>query len=75
MDDQELKATTVLSMPLTEASAKVRIGMPVDDEPDYDLPIWAGVIPIHQTIGTPNPDPRNRDDVPLPDPATTLTLG
>jgi len=74
MTDQELKATTVLSMPLTEASAKIRTGMPVDDEPDYELPIWAGIIPIHHTLGTPEPDPRNLDDVEMPDHAMSLSL-
>ena len=44
---KELKATTVLGMHIDEASAKVRTGGPVDDEPDYALPIWAGVIPVH----------------------------
>src|SRR5277367_3457511 len=44
--EQELKATTVLALPLEEVSAKVRTGGPNDDEPDYDLPIWAGVLPF-----------------------------
>jgi uncharacterized protein len=56
---QEIKATTVLWMPLEEVSAKIRTGPPVDDEEDYALPIWAGVVPIHTTIGAPLPDPRN----------------
>ena len=47
---QEIKATTVLSMPLDEASAKVRVGPPGDDEEDYALPIWAGVIPVRQQV-------------------------
>jgi hypothetical protein len=55
---QELKATTVLSMPLDEASAKVRTGPPGDDEEDYALPIWAGVIPVRQQILPPADDPR-----------------
>ncbi len=75
MTDQELKATTVLSMPLTEASAKVRTGMPVDDMPDYALPIWAGVVPIQHSVGAPEPDPHNLDGVETPDYATALTLG
>ena len=41
-NDQELKATTVLSLPLDEVSAKVRTGGPKDDEPDYAIPVWAG---------------------------------
>lgn len=56
--DQELKATAVLSLPLEEASAKVRTGPPLDDEEDYALPIWAGVIPLHLVAGAPVPDPR-----------------
>src|SRR3546814_13231635 len=43
---QELKATTVLAIPLEEVSAKLRVGPPKDDEPDYDLPCWAGVVPL-----------------------------
>lgn len=55
---QELKATAVLSMPIDEASAKIRIGPPVDDEEDYGLDIWAGVLPLHMQAGEPVPDPR-----------------
>ncbi len=47
----ELKATTVLSLPIDEASAKVRTGGPVDDEKDYELGVWAGVIPLVLTAG------------------------
>ena len=64
---QDLKATMVLGMDITEGSAKVRTGGPDDDEEDYALPIWAGVIPVTNHIGTPIPDPRNRADVELPD--------
>lgn len=63
---QEIKATTVLSLPITEASAKVRDGGPVDDEEDYALPIWAGVIPVTQVVGELIPDPRNLPDVEPP---------
>jgi nitroimidazol reductase NimA-like FMN-containing flavoprotein (pyridoxamine 5'-phosphate oxidase superfamily) len=55
---KELKATTVLGMHMDEASAKVRSGAPVDDEADYALPIWAGVIPVHGTAGEPVGDER-----------------
>ena len=55
---QELDATTVLALPLTEASAKVRTGPPVDDEEDYTLPVWAGELPLRLTAGTPVADPR-----------------
>jgi nitroimidazol reductase NimA-like FMN-containing flavoprotein (pyridoxamine 5'-phosphate oxidase superfamily) len=55
---QELKATTVLWMELDEVSAKIRTGPPVDDEEDYALPVWAGVLPLGIRMGTPEPDPR-----------------
>ena len=54
---QELDATLVLALPLAEASAKVRTGPPVDDEEDYALPVWAGVIPLAVGTGVPDPDP------------------
>jgi nitroimidazol reductase NimA-like FMN-containing flavoprotein (pyridoxamine 5'-phosphate oxidase superfamily) len=54
----ELKATSVLRMPLDEASAKVRSGPPKDDEADYDWPVWAGVIPLALTVGEAEADPR-----------------
>ena len=57
--EQELKATTVLALPLDEVSAKVRTGPPLDDEEDYELPVWAGVIPLGLVVsGAPIPDPR-----------------
>ena len=56
--DQELKATAVLSLPLDEASAKVRTGPPLDDEEDYALPVWAGVLPLRLVAGAPVSDPR-----------------
>jgi nitroimidazol reductase NimA-like FMN-containing flavoprotein (pyridoxamine 5'-phosphate oxidase superfamily) len=55
---QEVKATTVLWMALDEVSAKIRTGPPVDDEEDYALPIWAGVVPLATTVAPPEPDPR-----------------
>ncbi len=63
---QELKATSVLRVPITEASAKVRTGPPNDDDEDYALDVWAGVLPLHQSWGPPQPDPRLRDGIPLP---------
>ena len=50
---QELKATTVLRLPIREGSAKVRSGPPIDDEPDYALDVWAGVVPLTLTRGEP----------------------
>jgi nitroimidazol reductase NimA-like FMN-containing flavoprotein (pyridoxamine 5'-phosphate oxidase superfamily) len=63
---QEIKATTVLWMDLEEVSAKIRTGQPIDDEEDYALPIWAGVLPIRTTVGAPQPDPRLNPETPLP---------
>jgi hypothetical protein len=56
--DLEMKATTVLAMPLEEVSAKVRVGPPKDDAEDYSLPIWAGVLPLHTTPAAPVDDPK-----------------
>lgn len=65
--EEEMRATTVLSLPLEEASAKVRTGPPLDDEEDYELPIWAGVIPLSLVAGAPVPDPRAKTEIELPD--------
>lgn len=75
MTQKEAKATTVLSLPIGEASAKVRSGGPIDDEADYVLPIWAGVIPIALTTGAPQPDPRNLPGIDMPEHACTVSLG
>ena len=56
--ESELKATSVLALPLDEVSAKVRVGPPKDDEADYALPIWAGVLPLQVVPGVPISDPR-----------------
>ena len=64
---QELKATSVLALALDEVSAKVRTGPPVDDEPDYDLPIWAGVVPVRMQPGEPKPDDRLPAGLSAPD--------
>lgn len=64
---KELKATTILTMPIAEASAKIRTGGPGDDEEDYQLPIWAGVVPITTTSGELIPDGRNLPGVDVPD--------
>lgn len=64
--EQELKSTTVLALPLDEVSAKVRTGGPIDDEEDYSLPVWAGVLPMHPQFGQPVPDPRLHPDAPPP---------
>lgn len=64
-NEKELKATTVLAIPVNEASAKVRTGPPVDDKEDYDLDVWAGVIPLQFTIQEPEPDPLLKEGIKL----------
>ena len=71
---QELKGTTVLSMKLSEVSAKVRTGPPKDDEEDYALPIWAGVLPLKLVSGAPEPDPLMTQSVPIPEHAKRFAL-
>jgi nitroimidazol reductase NimA-like FMN-containing flavoprotein (pyridoxamine 5'-phosphate oxidase superfamily) len=63
---KELAATTVLALPLAEVSAKIRSGPPKDEEEDYELPIWAGVLPLGLTSGPPEPDPVLTADLPVP---------
>jgi hypothetical protein len=55
---QELKATSVLRVPIEEFSAKVRTGPPIDDKEDYSFPTWAGVVPLHTVAGDPIDDAR-----------------
>lgn len=64
---KELNATLVLRIPIAEASAKVRRGPPIDDEADYALDVWAGVVPLVTTTGAFEPCPRLATDTPLPD--------
>lgn len=64
---KELKATAVVAIPMESASAKVRVGPPKDDEADYELPVWAGVLPIKQIIDTPEDDPRLEAGIQVPD--------
>ncbi len=64
---QELKATTVLAIPLEEASAKVRIGDPKDDDEDMAWPVWAGQLPLRLTPGTPINDSLLAAGIELPD--------
>jgi hypothetical protein len=64
---EEMKITTVVSLPIDEASAKIRTGPPVDDEDDYRLPVWGGVVPLALAAGAPQPDGRSAPDVPVPD--------
>jgi uncharacterized protein len=66
---KELKAIQVLALPLGEASAKLRMGPPMDDEEDYALDTWAGVIPLSTVAGEPTPDERLSEGI-SPSPAT-----
>ena len=75
MTAKELKATTILGMELDEVSAKVRTGPPGDDEEDYALPIWAGVIPL-QTVSLPAlDDPRLLVGLVAPDHVAKFKIG
>lgn len=65
-NERELQQTTVLSVPLNEASAKIRTGQPIDDDEDYELPIWAGILPLRMSPQTPVADPRLRIEVEMP---------
>jgi nitroimidazol reductase NimA-like FMN-containing flavoprotein (pyridoxamine 5'-phosphate oxidase superfamily) len=64
--EKELKATSVLRLPLTEVSAKSRSGPPEDDAPDYALPVWAGVVPLALTPGAPIRDEKCDPSIPTP---------
>ncbi len=63
-NEKELKATSVLRLPITEFSAKVRVGPPVDDDEDYTFPTWAGVIPLEMNSSTPIRDDRCEQELP-----------
>jgi nitroimidazol reductase NimA-like FMN-containing flavoprotein (pyridoxamine 5'-phosphate oxidase superfamily) len=65
-NEKELKATFALRLPITEFSAKVRQGPPIDDEEDYAFRTWAGVIPLETVAGTPIADSRCPAETPVP---------
>ncbi|MEX1056546.1 MAG: pyridoxamine 5'-phosphate oxidase family protein, partial [Natronospirillum sp.] len=65
INGKELKATGIVRIPITEASAKVRAAPPVDDPEDYTWPVWAGVLPLLRTWGEPEPDPDRQVDAEL----------
>ena len=65
-NQRELDQTTILAIPIQEASAKIRTGPPKDDAEDMDLPIWAGVLPLRTIPGEPEPDPELRGGVEPP---------
>lgn len=72
---QELKATRILSLPLTEASAKISAGPPLDPPEDVAWPVWAGILPIRLTMGTPEPAPDLAPGIALPDHARRYKIG
>ncbi|HWD45425.1 MAG TPA: pyridoxamine 5'-phosphate oxidase family protein [Actinomycetota bacterium] len=72
-DRRELAATAVLALPLDEVSAKVRTGDPKDEDEDYDLPYWAGVLPLALEPGPPVPDPLLKPGIPVPPHVTAWT--
>jgi len=75
VNGQELKATTVMSLELKEVAAKVRPGPPDDDEADYGLPVWAGVVPVRYQIGAPEDDPRLAPGIAQPDYLRDVKIG
>ncbi len=74
-DGKELAATVVLAVPLEEVSAKVRHGDPKDDDEDYELPIWAGVLPLSLVPGEPVPDARLDPAISVPSYVTSWHRG
>ena len=66
-NEKEMKQTSVLEFEIEEASAKVRTGGPVDDEEDYALPVWAGVLPLSLRASAPMADERLADSATVPD--------
>ncbi|WP_116245783.1 pyridoxamine 5'-phosphate oxidase family protein [Nocardiopsis sp. FIRDI 009] len=64
---KEMAATRVLALSLEEASVKVRTGPPADEEEDHSLPVWAGVLPVRQVFGEPEPDPTLAPGLEVPD--------
>jgi len=71
-NDVEMKQTAVVGVTIREASAKIRTGPPKDDEEDYALPVWAGVLPLRQVAGTPVPDPLLTAGIAVPSYLTRL---
>jgi len=71
-NEKEMKATKIIKIPITEASAKIRTGPPIDDKQDYDLHIWAGVIPIKTTMDIPIADPLLKEGILIPESVNNL---
>jgi nitroimidazol reductase NimA-like FMN-containing flavoprotein (pyridoxamine 5'-phosphate oxidase superfamily) len=72
---KELRATSVLRIPLEEASAKVRSGPPVDDDADYELPVWAGVVGVRIVADQPQPDQQFPSSIECPEYVSDLVQG
>lgn len=72
---QEVKATTILGMKISEGVSKIRAGGPVDDEEDYELPIWAGVVPVTMKLGDPIADERNLPGLEVPEMIKKMKVG
>lgn len=66
-NDKELNATRVVGIRIDEASAKVRMGPPIDEDEDYDLPVWAGVLPLQETALSPLQDEVQSKEIPVPE--------
>ncbi|MCW2307050.1 pyridoxamine 5'-phosphate oxidase family protein [Rhodobium gokarnense] len=73
MLDKEVKATGVIAIEIEAASAKVRAGEPIDEESDYDTPVWGGVVPLRTTYGAPEGDSRLLPGVEVPASVAALT--
>jgi len=63
---EELRKTLLLAIPIQEASAKIRVGPPLDDDEDYALPVWAGILPLRTTASDPIADPRLAPETKVP---------
>lgn len=70
---QEIKATSIVGLDLNEASSKIRTGGPADDEEDLTWPVWAGIVPLETSLGTPQPDSYTGPNAVLP--VTKLSAG
>ena len=75
MIDKEVRATAVLRLPIEEASAKLRSGPPGDEEEDYELPIWAGVVPVTTSYSQSVTDPAMRMEIDIPDHVKAFRAG
>jgi uncharacterized protein len=71
---KELKGTAALKLRIEEGSAKIRTGPPVDDDEDYELDTWAGVVPLSITARSPEPDPLLRDGIETPEHVRSLLI-